>query len=276
MRFVSLIVVPFLAAGTLAAQAPASRPPSTPPVPTDRSVWYDAGALLEHQIRAGFEGLALGRYTVGLSITYDDRAHPRDDAYYPMGYAYPQGEVAIRDPYPCVDTRSLAMCAYPPYYSYAGDSPRYRAWGLNLAARYYPAFFSFRNGPSRMMVYAGGFVGFHWRVSQEIQPYYYNYYNPLADTFPRPLAPRDSVVVLPPDTMPNVNRYPMPPWTSQLRRTIAGLQPGLELGVRLMPIGGLFIEAGGRFSLVTIDDPRQRARLGDVESRLVIAAGIAW
>jgi hypothetical protein len=273
MRFVSLIVVPFLTAGTLAAQAPAPRPLPTPPVPTDRSVWLDAGALLEHQIRAGFEGLALGRYTVGLSITYDDRAQPRDDAYYPMGYAYPQTEVAIRDPYPCGDVRYLALCTSS-YYPYPSDSPRYRAWSVNLAARYYPAFFSFRNGPSRMMVYAGGFVGFHWRVSQEIQPY--PYYNPLVDTFPVPLAPRDSVVVLPPDTMPNVNRYPMPPWTSQLRRTIAGLQPGLEIGVRLMPVGGLFIEAGGRFSLITIDDPRQRGRLGDVESKLVIAAGFAW
>jgi hypothetical protein len=273
MRTASLIVATFLAAGTAAAQAPAPRPQQAVPVPTNRSVWFDAGALLEHQVRAGFEALPLGRYTLGVSITYDDRAHPRDDAYYPMGYDYPQGEVAIRDPYPCVDTRSLAMCAYPPYYPYAGDSPRYRAWGLNLAARYYPAFFSFRNGPSRMMVYAGGFVGFHWRVSQEIQPYYYN---PLLDTLAVPLALRDSVVVLPPDTVPGGSFAPMPPWTSQVRRTIAGLQPGLEIGVRLMPVGGLFIEAGGRFSLITIDDPRQRARLGDVESRLVIAAGIAW
>jgi len=273
MRFVSLIVVPFLAAGTLAAQAPAPLPPPAAPAPTDRSVWFDAGALLEHQIRAGFEGLALGRYTVGVSITYDDRAHPRDDVYYPMGYAEPQPYVAIRDPYPCGDVRYLALCTSS-YYPYGGDSPRYRAWGLNLAARYYPAFFSFRNGPTRMMVYAGGFLGFHWRVSEEAQPYYY--YNPLVDTDPRPLVPQDSVVVLPPDTMPNVNRYPMPPWTSQLRRTISGLQPGLEIGVRLLPVGGLFVEFGGRFSLIMIDDPRQRTRLGDVESRLVIAGGIAW
>jgi hypothetical protein len=270
MRALSLVVVPLLAAGALAAQAPASRPLPVQPDPTDRSAWFDVGALLEHQIRAGFEGLALGRYTVGLSITYDDRAHPRADDVYPMGYAEPQPGVAIRDPYPCGDVRYLALSAYP---QYCGDSPRYRAWSFNLAARYYPAIFSFRNGPSRMMVYAGAFVGFHWRVSQEVQPYYY--YNPLVDTVPVPLAPRDSVVV-PPDSAPNVNLYPMPPWTSQVRRTIAGLQPGLEIGVRLVPVGGLFIEVGGRFNLVTIDDPLRRTRLGDVESRLVIGAGISW
>lgn len=270
MRTACLIVAPFLAAGTLAAQAPTPRPQPEPPIPTNRSVWFDAGALLEHQIRAGFEGVTLGRYTFGLSITYDDRAHQRDDIVYPLPYA----EVAIRDPYPCGDVRYLALCTYPQYYPYASDPPRYRAWGLNLAARYYPAAFSFRNGPSRMMVYAGGFVGAHWRVSQEVQLSYYT--DPLANTVPVPLSPRDSVVVLPPDTMRNVDLYPLPPWMSQLRRTISGLQPGLEIGVRLMPVGGLFVEVGGRFSLITIDDPMRRARLGDVESRLVIAAGFAW
>jgi len=44
----------------------------------------------------------------------------------------------------------------------------------------------------------------------------------------------------------------------------------------LLPFRRLFIEAGGRFTLVTLDDPMQRAQLGDVESRLVIAAGIVW
>jgi hypothetical protein len=271
MRTACLIVVPFLAAGTLAAQAPAPQP--LPPVPTDRSVWFDAGALLEHQVRAGFEGLALGRYTFGLSVTYDDRGHPREDVYYPMGYAEPQPYDAIRDPYPCGDVRYLALCAYPQN-PYGVDSPRYRAWSVNLAARYYPAAFSFRNGPSRMMVYAGGFVGFHWRVSQENR--FYNYYNPLVDTFPILLASQDSII-LPPDTAPTRNLYPtMPPWTNVVRRTISGLQPGLEIGVRLLPVGGLFIEVGGRFNLVTLDDPQRRARLGDVESRLVIAGGIAW
>jgi len=269
MRAVGLFVVPLFAAGTLAAQAPASRPLPVPLVPTDRGVWFDAGALLEHQIRAGFEGLALGRYTVGLSITYDDRAHPRADDGYPIAYA--PRTLGGYDPIPCGDVRYLALCASP---QYVGDSPRYRAWGVNLAARYYPTFFAFRNGPSRMMVYAGGFVGYHWRTSQETQIYYYP--SPLVDTFPRPLAPQDSVVILRPDSVPNSYPYPMPPWTSEIRRTISGLQPGLEIGVRLMPVGGLFLEVGGRFNLITIDDPQQRARLGDVESRLVIAAGFAW
>lgn len=272
MRAVSLVVVPLLAAGTLAAQAPASRPQPVPPASPDYSLWFDAGALLEHQIRAGFEGLAFGRYTVGLSITYDDRAHPRADDVYPIAYGTPQTYLGVRDPIPCGDPRMLALCAYP---QYSGDSPRYRAWGFNLAARYYPPVFSFRNGPSRMMVYAGGFVGFHWRVSQE-SPYIYNYYAYPAVGTPGPLAPRDSVIVIPPDSVPNGILYPTPCCLSPVRRTISGLQPGLEVGMRLVPVGGLFIEAGGRFSLVTIDDPRQRTRLGDIESRLVLAAGIAW
>jgi hypothetical protein len=278
MRSVTLIVAPFFAAGTLAAQAPASSPQPADPVPTARTVWFDAGALLDHQIRAGFEALAMGRYTVGVSVTYDDRAHPRGDVYplpygYPqIAYEYPQTYLGIRDPIPCGDPRYLALCAYSQYYPYAGDGPRYRAWSFNVAGRYYPPFFSFRNGPSRMMVYAGGFLGFHWRVSQETQTYYYN---PLVDTVPIPLALQDSVVVPPDTTTPGI-LYPPPPWTSEIRRTISGLQPGVEIGVRLLPVGGFFVEVGGRFNLVTIDDPMRRSRLGDVESRLVIAGGFAW
>jgi hypothetical protein len=272
MRVACLIAIPVLAAGTLAAQAPAPRAQPEPPPPTNRSVWFDAGALLEHQIRAGFEGVTLGRYTFGLAVTYDDRAHPRADDVYPLGYAYPQTEIAIRDPYPCGDVRYLALCTSQ-YYPYVTDAPRYRAWSVHLAARYYPAFFSFRNGASRMMVYAGGFLGFHWRVVQQIQyPYYYN---PLVDSLAIPLAPRDTVIT-PPDTSGTGVYAPMPPWSYAVRKTIAGLQPGLEIGVRLQPVGGLFLEAGGRFNLITIDDPMRRERLGDVESRLVIAAGFAW
>ena len=273
MRAVSLVVVPFLTAGTLAAQAPESRPRPLPPAPTFQSLWFDAGALLEHQIRAGFEAVRLGRYTLGLSVTYDDRAQQQANDVYPLGYAYPQTYMPVRDPVPCGDPRFLALCANPYEVDYEFVPRRYRAWSVNLAARYYPAFFSFRNGPRQMMVYAGGFVGFHWRVTQEPQPFYYN---PLVDTFPVPLAPRDSVVVLPPDTLPGGIIAPLPPWASSVRRVISGLEPGLEIGVRLLPFRRLFIEAGGRFTLVTLDDPRQRAQLGDVESRLVVAAGIAW
>jgi hypothetical protein len=273
MRAVYLCVVPVLAAGALSAQAPESRPPSPPPGRPAASVWFDAGALLEHQIRAGFEAVTLGRATIGVSITYDDRAHARDDYSYPLPYAVPETYLGVRDPIPC-DVRSLALCAYPSYYPYGGESPRYRAWSFNVAARFYPRFLSFRNGPRQMMVYAGGFLGFHWRVADEVQPIYYN--NPLVDTVPRPLAPRDSVVVIRPDSASIWPPYPIPCCSNPVRRTISGLQPGIEIGVRLMPLRRVFVEAGGRFSLVTIDDPWRRARLGDVESRLVIAGGIVW
>src|SRR5450759_4732220 len=174
MRALSLVFVPFLAAGTLAAQAPESRPRPLPPAATLPSLWFDAGALLEHQIRAGFEAVTLGRATLGVSVTYDDRAPRQANDIYPLGYAYPQTYMPVRDPIPCADPRSLALCAYPQYYPYNADTPRYRAWSFNASARYYPRALAFRNGPRQMMVYAGGFVGFHWRVTQQTQPYYYN------------------------------------------------------------------------------------------------------
>jgi hypothetical protein len=246
----TILAAALLGAGTLPAQNPSAAGPTT------RSVWYDAGALTHGQIRAGVEAIPLGRFTAGLSVSYSDRPHPRDYVAYPNVYA-PTVD-GLRPSYYC-DPRMLTLCVDPAYYA---DQTRYRAWAFNLAVRYYPEALSFRNGAARMMVYAGGYVGYHWRTWDENVVYYYGGPLPLADSVAGPLPPG--------------GYYPIAPGPNPIRHTLKGVEPGVELGVRLMPIGPLFIEAGGRFTLSIIDDRMQRVRPGDVETRLVIAAGVAW
>jgi hypothetical protein len=240
-----------LAAAALAVAAPPCAQAQLPPLPAAHSLWFDAGALLNDQVRAGAEVLRLGRFTAGLAIAYSTKPHPRDQVYYPIAYA------ADNSPLPQCDPRMLSLCAYPYYFGYA-DATRYRAWAFDLAVRYYPEPLAFRNGDTRMMVYAGAYAGYHWRRWDE-SPIYYAY----------PLGVReDSIVPLP--------GYPVVPYPSTLRHTLKGLEPGMELGVRLLPIGPLFLEAGGRFTLAVVDDPMQRVQQGDVEARLVLTGGIAW
>lgn len=247
-----------LGAGTLAAQAPASATAAA--APTGRSLWFDAGALAEDQIRAGVEAVPLGRFTLGLSISYSHTPHPRD-AYYGYPYAVTAGYLQP----PC-DPRMLTLCAYPDYYYGYGTATRYRAWAFDLAARYYPEALSFRNGRARMMVYGGAYAGYHWRTWDE-QPFY------SCTTYcpPVPASLADTAIVLPPPG----GYYPVP-YQNPMRHILKGVEPGVELGVRLLPIGPLFLEAGGRFTLAVVDDPMQRVRPGDVEARLVLAVGIAW
>jgi len=168
----------------------------------------------------------------------------------------------------CYSAPESFSCIYP----YPQESPRYRAWALDLSVRYYPSVLSFQNGPSRMMVYVGEFVGYHWRTWDEEQIYAL----PYGVDDPMPLmAPRDTAVVIRPDTLPQ--QYPMPwPRPSLLRHTLHAIQPGAELGVRLLPFGRLFIDVGARWTLVTIEDPMQRTLKGNIESRLMVAGGVAF
>ena len=46
--------------------------------------------------------------------------------------------------------------------------------------------------------------------------------------------------------------------------------------MRLEPLGPLFVDVGGWFKLVTVDDPTQRLRPGQLDARLVAAVGIGW
>ena len=255
LSFASIPIL-LLAASALRAQEPAP----APAVLTAPSVSFDVAALAKNRFRGSIEAMSLGRFTVGLSGSY---SHTVDQDY----YTYPLNRTMSYDPY---------YCAYPESFSCVGPHwstpPRYRAWALDLAIRYYPSVLSFQNGPSRMMVYVGEFVGYHWRTWNEQGIYYYRGYGP-DDPVPL-MAPRDTaIIVIRPDTMP---RYPIWPGPNPIRRTLNAIQPGVEFGVRLLPFSRLFIDVGGRFTLVTIEDPTQRVLKGNVESRLVVAGGISW
>jgi len=266
----ALALAALLGASAAAAQAPASAP-QVPPVAAPHSLWFDAAALADHEFRGGLEAITVGRVTLGASIGYSHRGHPQDQLVYPLGYAYP----AIGIAYPQCDPRALMECDY----FYPGDTPRYRAWTAAFTVRFYPASFAFRNGASRMMVYAGAHTGFRWSTWDESVVYYgcpYCAY-PLAGSTsgrtPRP-TPADSVVTMPPYPYPYP--YPIVPSPSPTHHSRGSFEPGLDVGVRFLPVGPLFLEVGGRFTLVTMDDRMRRTRPGDVESRLVLAAGLAW
>ncbi len=234
-----------LMAAALLGTTPRAHAQAVPAAPA-RSLWYDAGALIDERYRAGAEVASLGRFTVGLAISYSHTPHPRGTLLLPP-----------LDGGPVTSSPAGMACAYPGCSYDYGLASRYRAWAFDLAVRYYPEALAFRNRDARLMVYGGAYAGYHWRRWDESL----FYYNP-----PVPLA-TDSVV--PPPQYPVAYPY-------ALHRTIKGLEPGLEAGVRLLPAGGLFFEAGGRFTLATLDDPLQRVQQGDVEATLVLAAGLAW
>lgn len=247
----SLALIPVLlsAAPVLQGQNPAR----APAVPTARSLSFDVAALAKDRFRGSLEALAFQRLTVGLSGSY---SHTVDREY----YAYPMNLTHI-DPYYCAP--EMSSCWYP----YWNTPPRYRAWALDLAVRYYPSVLAFQNGPSRMMAYVGEFVGYHWRTWDE-QVVYYRY----GPDDPVVLPMSSDSVIPPPGTMPPY----IWPGPNPIRRTLNAIQPGVEFGVRLLPFSGLFVDVGGRFTLVTIEDPMQRVLKGNVESRLVVAGGLVW
>lgn len=250
----ALALAALLGAGAASAQVPA---PGTPSVPVTRSLWFDAAALADDEVRAGVEAFTAGRFTLGASLGYSHTAHPRDQ--FPIAYAGTVRQIAI---YPACDPRMLMLCGGPAYY---GDAQRYRAWTAALTVRFHPAAFSFRNGASRMLVYAGAHAGFRWSTWEES-----GYYSCTTFCPPYPYLAADSVIVMPPYP------YPGPGFLNPIRHSQGGFEPGLDAGVRLLPFGPLFVEVGGRFTLVTADDAMRRTSPGDVESRLVLAAGLAW
>ncbi|MDP3774786.1 MAG: hypothetical protein Q8Q85_11030 [Gemmatimonadales bacterium] len=121
------------------------------------------------------------------------------------------------------------------------------------------------------MVYVGEFIGYHRRRVEQTIVYYYGC--PYCES-PPPLPP-DSLLTPPPDS----GYYPpiyIPPSVSRFTRNLRGWEPGVEIGVRLIPASPVFIDVGGWFKFVTVDDPMQRIRPGDVDSRFVVAVGIGW
>jgi hypothetical protein len=265
----ALAFAALLGAGAAAAQAPPLAP-QVPPVAPPHSVWFDAAALADDEFRGGVEAFTVGRFTLGASVAYSHTGHP-PVLTGPIAYAGTDRTIA-GDPYAICNPQ---FCGGG--YS-NGDAQRYRAWTASFTARFYPAAFSFRNGASRMMVYAGAHAGFRWSTWDEsvvYDPCPYCAY-PLAGSAPggapRP-TPADSVnVFLPPNPYP----YPIISGPNPVRHSRGGFEPGLDVGVRFLPVGPLFLEFGGRFTLVTADDAMRRTRPGDVESRLVLAAGLAW
>ena len=236
MRAVRLAVLPLLVATSLAAQTPPSRRDSAP-----------AAAVVPRR-SASFDVAALvdGEQRFGLEPLVFGR--------WTIGLvgAHRGTRVSQTVVPPVGIIPQVIPCAQPgcgPYQSGSSTS----AWSLDLAVRYYPAFLSV-NGPGhQLMLYVGEFIGYHRRTLTGTA-----YPLPLAGgTYPAPPNPMNYV----PAAEPQI---------------LSGWEPGAELGVRLLPLGPLFLDVGGWFKLVTIDDPTARLRPGQVDARLVVAAGIGW
>jgi len=189
-------------------------------------------------------------------------------------------------PYPVMErgggTMTQGSQSIPCYdqFSCSGmDQAKYRAWSFELSARYYPAFLSFGNARQRVSVYLGEFVGWHQRRI-EFTPYYYGGCGPydrcVAPAYPAradsTMPPPDTVIV--PPVYPPYSPYPYP--GTRVVSRLDGWEPGVEVGMRVSALAHVFIDVGGWFKLVRIEDPLQRTRLGDVESKLVVAVGIGW
>jgi hypothetical protein len=236
MRALRLAVLPLLVATSLAAQTPPSRRDSAP-------------AAVAPRRTASFDVAALvdGEQRFGLEPLVFGRwtigligAHrgtrESQTLVPPMG--------VIPAVIPCVSPG----CGGP----YPGGSSGTSAWSLDLAVRYYPAILSVDGPGHRLMIYVGEFIGYHQRS------YTQDWY----------------AVPLPASQPGSVTPMSLPPTTG--RQYLRGWEPGAELGARVLPLGPLFIDVGGWFKLVTIDDPTQQLRPGQVDARLVASVGIGW
>jgi hypothetical protein len=245
MRALRLAVLPLLVATSLAAQAPTdSSAPVTPiaVVAPKRTASFDLAALVGNRQRFGLEPLVFGRWTVGLIGSHYSTGSP---TYY--------GNVVTHLDLP--GTVTIGLCPIegcPPTSS--GSSSRYTAWSLDFAVRYYPAALSLNDPHRRLMVYIGEFLGYQWRTFT-----WTSYPVAFASGAGTPCA------------FPGCSGPP-----ATVTQHLTGWEPGAEVGVRLKPLEPLFIDVGGWFKLVTVDDPTQRLRPGQLDSRLVAAVGVGW
>lgn len=239
MRALRLAVLPLLVATSLAAQTPPSRADSAPAavVVPRRTASFDVAALVDGEQRFGLEPLVFGRWTVGL-VGAHRGTRASQTLVPPMG--------VIPAIIPCV---SPGCGSYPSGTSGTSD------WSLALAVRYYPAILSVSGPGHRLMLYVGEFIGYHQRT---ITGSYYAV----------PLGQVPAIGA--------TGSNPVMPWPSTDRQRLTGWEPGAELGVRVSPLGPLFLDVGGWFKLVTIDDPTARLRPGQVDARLVASVGIGW
>ncbi len=254
MRALRLAILPFLVATSLAAQTPEpSGAPARPAalVEPRRTAFFDVAALVDGRERFGLEPLVLGRVAIGLIAS-----HTRT-SWSPL-----TPPIAVALPATATGASNLP-CAWPGCGPSPGNS--YSAWSLDLAVRWYPAALSFNDPRRRLMVYIGEFIGYQWRRLSDA------FYGPvpLAQSTICPVVAQPGIA-LPPGCPPIV-----PPIVTETQH-ITGWEPGAEVGVRLRPLEPLFVDVGGWFKLVTIDDPTQRVRPGQLDSRLVAAIGVGW
>ncbi|MGA2383678.1 MAG: hypothetical protein ABSG61_09620 [Gemmatimonadales bacterium] len=203
MRALRLAMFSLLVATSLAAQTPAESNTAVAPVAVvapARTAFLDLAALVGDRQRFGLEPLTLGRWMLGLVVARIDTGGT------PQG----QSNVPTR---PCLVTGCAIYV-----------TPRYLAWSVDLAVRWYPPLRS-----RHFVPYLGEFVGYNWRTFRN-----------------------------------GVNSYR------------AGWEPGAEIGLRARALGPLFVDVGGWFKLVRLDDPTQNVRPGSIDSRFVAAVGIGW
>jgi len=242
MRAIVLALLAAPLAGAIAAQTPS---PAAAPVPNParqhapvlQTATFDVAAAFQQHYRAMIEPLVFGRFAIGLSGEYSTEAEDQPIVY----------------PYACPVNVLCATGA-------SSDGSGYRAWSFNLHGRWYPAALSLGGARQSLAMYVGEFIGYHER--RTTQTIYYGcpncFYPPPVDT-----------TVIPP------NPYPYPP-ISQFEQVLHGWEPGVEFGVRLLPMRHLVMDVGGRFRLATIEDYRSGTRAGGVDSRLVVAVGVGW
>lgn len=243
----------------LAASAQATTAPRET-LPIDHSIAIDLRAALDQRWRIAVEPLVFGRFSFGLSGALTTT--PDDEPYYSVPVL--EGGIGpVIDFAPCLPDGGC-----PPPIEVARR--RYRATTLSLHTRWYPEFLSRRSDDQGYAVYVGEFLSLQERRinwPEYIQP-------PIGyPTEPPSMPATDSIIIIP-DPYPNPypRPYPSPSSSQRLRR----LEPGAELGVRVMLGRRMLLDVGGIVRFVRIDDPMSARRPGDVESRLVTMLGVSW
>ena len=205
-----------------------------------RSAALDLAALMDGEIRASVEPLILGRSALGVSL-----ARWWGGQNY---YAVPLSSQLVV-PVGGIDALHPA-----------------REYMVDLYARVYLVSLSSATPKHGISGYLGGFVGYHRREFDQ------TVYPPciLGDAVGCPVVASPAGSTIP-------CQVPCQPLAPQTNRTISdGVEPGAELGVRVMLLGDLLIEVGGWARLVTFPDPTGRFEEGQVQYRLTLAVGLGW
>lgn len=230
-------------------------------LPVAHTVAVDLRAALDQRWRLAIEPLVFGRFSLGLSGAFTTTAD--EEPFAPMPLL--EGFVGTRQMFaPCLPD---GYC--PPVMM---ERQSYRATTLSLHTRWYPAFLSRRGDDQGYAVYLGEFLSLQdrrMRWPSYIQP-------PIGyPDQPVPMTAPDSSIIIPdpyPYPYPYPRPYPVPSSAQRLRR----IEPGAELGVRVMLGRRMLLDVGGIVRFVRIDDPMSARRPGDVESRLVTLLGVTW